>query len=164
MSAEQIKSMSNYFQQTLTRALEADDTVVSKLNGVLESDWTRICKFNAVTPESHDRCIHEIIQEQTLLQPESEAVCSWDGSLTYRELDQLASQLAYHLQAQGVGPEVRVALCFDKSVSVPNSLTTRNKLLFVPHYPENITAFCLYHCKILTSACRNGILWQYLLS
>ncbi|QMW46378.1 hypothetical protein G4B11_009833 [Aspergillus flavus] len=115
MSTEHIISMSNYFQQTLTRVLVADDMIVSKLRGIVGSDWDRIYKFNAVTPETHDRCIHEIIHEQALLQPESEAVCAWDGSLSYRELDLLASQLAYYLQVQGVGPEVRVALCFDKS-------------------------------------------------
>ncbi|OGM47600.1 nonribosomal peptide synthase Pes1 [Aspergillus bombycis] len=115
ISTEQIRSMSSYLQQMLTRVLMADDTVVSKLSGISESDWARICKFNAETLEAHDRCIHETIHEQTVLQPESEAVCAWDGSLTYSKLDLLASQLAYHLQAQGVGPEVRVALCFDKS-------------------------------------------------
>ena len=130
MSTEHIISMSNYFQQTLTRVLVADDMIVSKLRGIVGSDWDRIYKFNAVTPETHDRCIHEIIHEQALLQPEREAVCAWDGSLSYRELDLLASQLAYYLQVQGVGPEVRVALCFDKSVSVPRNLNIRNEWLF----------------------------------
>ncbi|KAE8394317.1 hypothetical protein BDV23DRAFT_11565 [Aspergillus alliaceus] len=115
MSTEQMKCMSSYFQQVLTRVLAADDVAVSKLGGILDSDLSRVYKFNAVTLESHDRCIHEVIHEQALLRPEREAVCAWDGSLTYSQLDLLASQLAYHLQAQGVGPEVRVALCFDKS-------------------------------------------------
>ncbi|KAF7594115.1 hypothetical protein BBP40_010114 [Aspergillus hancockii] len=115
MSLDHMKSVSSYFQHTLTRVLRADDIAVSKLNSISESDWTRITKFNAVTLESHDRCIHEVIHEQALLRPNSEAVCAWDGRLKYSELELLASQFAYHLQAQGVGPEVRVALCFDKS-------------------------------------------------
>ena len=133
ISTEQIRTISSYFQETLARVLMADDTAVSKLSGISESDWARICKFNAKALEIHDRCIHEAIHEQTVLQPESEAVCAWDGSLTYSKLDLLASQLAYHLQARGVGPEVRVALCFDKSVSVPNSLNIRNESCISPH-------------------------------
>jgi non-ribosomal peptide synthetase component F len=122
MSLEHMKSMSSYFQQTLTRVLAVDDIAVSNMKGISESDLSRISKYNSAALESYDRCIHEVIYEQALLRPEGEAVCAWDGSLTYRELELLASQLAYHLQAQGVGPEVRVALCFDKSVSVLGSL------------------------------------------
>jgi non-ribosomal peptide synthetase component F len=50
-------------------------------------------------------------------QPHDEAICAWDGSLSFQQFDHQASRLAYHLQQQGVGPEVLVPLCFDKSVS-----------------------------------------------
>jgi non-ribosomal peptide synthetase component F len=42
-------------------------------------------------------------------------VCAWDGDLTYGELDALSSALAEHLAERGVGPEVFVPLCFEKS-------------------------------------------------
>lgn len=47
--------------------------------------------------------------------PDDQAVCSYDGDLTYRELARLSSRLAYHLKDFGVGPEIIVPLCFDKS-------------------------------------------------
>lgn len=113
---EQAKSIANYFEQTLARLLYAEEVAVEDLNVISEQDWRRICQFNSVPPESPNRCIHEVIYEQTLLRPEREAVCSWDGSLTYRELDLQASKVAAYLLEHGVKPETSVAVCFDKSV------------------------------------------------
>lgn len=116
MSGEQMKSVAYIFEQLLAKVLVAEDTAVSQLNLFSDNDWRRICKWNSSIPTLHDRCIHDAIHDQALTGPEREAVCAWDGSLTYAELDHLASKLACHLRMQGVGPEVRVALCFDKSV------------------------------------------------
>ncbi|KAL2841735.1 hypothetical protein BJY01DRAFT_236257 [Aspergillus pseudoustus] len=43
------------------------------------------------------------------------AVRSWDGDLTYGELDDLSLRLAHHLVHLGVGPEKFVLSCFEKS-------------------------------------------------
>ncbi|GLA80039.1 nonribosomal peptide synthase [Aspergillus tubingensis] len=115
MSTEHMKSVADYFEQILSRVLSAEDTAARDLNHFSDRDWSRVCNFNSTTPQAHDRCIHEVIHEQVLARPESEAVCAWDGSLTYQDLDVLSSQLAHHLHAHGVGPETCVALCFNKS-------------------------------------------------
>lgn len=122
MSTEHMKSVADYFEQILSRVLSAEDTAARDLNHFSDRDWSRVCNFNSTTPQAHDRCIHEVIHEQVLARPESEAVCAWDGSLTYQDLDVLSSQLAHHLHAHGVGPETCVALCFNKSVSQPSEI------------------------------------------
>lgn len=86
-----------------------------------------------------DRCIQDVIADRVLEQPDSEAVCAWDGSFTYGELDTVTTRLAGRLVQLGVGPEVLVPLCFDKSVSdapliVP--LITRD-LVLTCHVPRN---------------------------
>ena len=48
--------------------------------------------------------------------PEREAVCAWDGSLTYRDLWNHAQTLAHILTDLGIGPESVVPLCFEKSI------------------------------------------------
>jgi non-ribosomal peptide synthetase component F len=116
MSGDQMKSVSNIFEQLLAKILSSENTAISQLNLFSENDWQRIRKWNSTIPQLYDRCIHDAIHDQMLSGPEREAVCAWDGSLTFAELDYQASKLACYLRMQGVGPEIRVALCFDKSV------------------------------------------------
>jgi hypothetical protein len=117
MSGEQMKSVANIFEQMLAQVLSPGNTAISQLNLFSENDLQRIRHWNSHTPKLYDRTIHDAIHDQALSGPDREAVSAWDGSLTFSELDGLASKLACHLRMQGVGPEVRVALCFDKSVS-----------------------------------------------
>src|SRR5258706_3007410 len=60
-------------------------------------------------------CIQEKFEAQVKRTPDAIAV-SWDKeTLTYRELNAQANQLAYTLRANGVGPEVPVALYLDRA-------------------------------------------------
>ncbi|KAK9562967.1 Nonribosomal peptide synthetase [Aspergillus fumigatus] len=75
----------------------------------------RIRRWGSEIQPGKASCVHDIIQEQAALHPDAPAICSWDGDLTYGELDALAHRLAHHLATLGIGPEVMVPLCFDKS-------------------------------------------------
>ncbi|KAH8891258.1 acetyl-CoA synthetase-like protein [Thozetella sp. PMI_491] len=74
-----------------------------------------VLEWNKELPQCPESPVHQLIHERAAAQPNQEAVCSWDGSLTYSELDNLSSRLASHLITLGVGPEVIVPLCFEKS-------------------------------------------------
>lgn len=60
-------------------------------------------------------CIHTLILEHCWSQPNAEALCAWDGSITYAELDQFSLAVALQLLLLGVGPESVVPLYFEKS-------------------------------------------------
>lgn len=111
-----MESVARHFEKLLDQILSDEGIAAIHADCFLEHDWSRICEFNSVIPEDCDQCIHEIIHEKARLHPQREAVCAWDGNFTYEELDCHATKLASHLQAHNVGPETRVALCFDKSV------------------------------------------------
>ncbi|KAH3288864.1 Nonribosomal peptide synthetase 1 [Aspergillus fumigatus] len=115
MPTAQMKSIAGAFGHILTDLLAANDTAVDDLDIFPENDWSR---------------------------PENEAVCSWDGSLTYKELDLLSSKVAYDLQQRGVGPEVCVALCFEKSkwYTVAMLAVLKAGGAFVPMDPSHPTA------------------------
>jgi non-ribosomal peptide synthetase component F len=95
----------------------APDTPLRSLDCLSQRNLDRVCEWNdnhSIQPV--ERCIHDIIADRIMEQPHAEAICAWDGSLTYRELDVAAGRLAARLSRLGVRPETFVPLCFVKSV------------------------------------------------
>ena len=66
--------------------------------------------------------MHELFEAQAARTPDAPAVLSGDDSLSYRELNGRANQLAHYLRELGVGPEVVVAVCLDRSPELVLSL------------------------------------------
>ncbi|RKH27986.1 non-ribosomal peptide synthetase, partial [Corallococcus sp. CA041A] len=63
-----------------------------------------------------DLCLHDAFSAQALRTPDALAVICREEQLTFRELDTRANQLAHRLVKLGVGPDVRVVLCVERSV------------------------------------------------
>ena len=80
-------------------------------------DWNRIDS----PPDSQtgrQLTLHERFQQQARRTPDAVAMVCGDQQLTYRELNARANQLARHLRQQGVGPEVLVGICLDRSLEM----------------------------------------------
>src|SRR5207302_243238 len=65
-----------------------------------------------------DKCLHESFEEQVERSPDAAAVVSGEHALTYRELNARANQLAHHLRKHGVGPDVPVGICLERSLEL----------------------------------------------
>ncbi|HEX8212567.1 MAG TPA: amino acid adenylation domain-containing protein [Longimicrobium sp.] len=65
-----------------------------------------------------DRTLHECFAEQVRRTPGAVALVCEGSTLSYRELDAAAERLARGLRGRGVGPEVRVALCAERSAEM----------------------------------------------
>lgn len=104
------------------------DAQLGKLDCLSQASVDRVCAWNgSCSIQPVERCVHDVVADRVLERPDDEAVCAWDGELTYRELDAVAGRLAARLVRLGVGPEILVPLCFDKSV--------RGFLFFFPSFP-----------------------------
>ena len=66
-------------------------------------------------PFPEERCLHQLFEAQVRRTPDAVAVVFEGEGLSYRALDQRANRLAHRLSALGVGPDVRVGLCVDRS-------------------------------------------------
>ncbi|MGY2196583.1 amino acid adenylation domain-containing protein [Pseudomonas gingeri] len=77
-------------------------------------DWNR-------TERAFDgnRCVHELFEAQVRRDPRAVAVRCGDDSLDYGELNARANRLAHELRALGVGPDVRVGLCLERTLDMP---------------------------------------------
>jgi amino acid adenylation domain-containing protein len=102
-----------------------------------------------------DRCIHELIEARATADPNGIAVTYYplDGTdtalrLTYRELDDRANRLANWLRHLGVGPEVFVAVCLERSIELIVAIVAVLRaggayLPIDPTYPSARIAFML---------------------
>jgi hypothetical protein len=115
MTMEQAMGVASTFDKSITHLLTQPNITIAELDLFSDVHLRQILKFSNFLLEKVEKCVHEIIEDRTLKQPESEAICAWDGSVTYKELDDYSSRLARRLIELGVGAEIRVALAFEKS-------------------------------------------------
>ncbi len=73
---------------------------------LLLHDWN-----DTVQPFPHDRCVHQLFEEQVARAPEAIALVFEDRELSYAELNRRANQLGHYLRQYGVKPDERVAIC-----------------------------------------------------
>lgn len=86
--------------------------------------------------------VHREFAEWARKQPDAIAIISQEETLSYAELDVRSNQLARHLQSLGAGPEIPVALCFERSVDFIVGLLGIAKsggacVLLDPSYPPH---------------------------
>jgi amino acid adenylation domain-containing protein len=114
------------------------------------------------------RCLHELFEEQARRTPDQVAVEYGSERLSYAELDARANRLARHLAGLGVGPEVLVGICVERSLHMLVGLLGIMKaggayVPIDPAYPADRQAFMLESSQapvIVTQARLRGTLPQ----
>lgn len=96
------------------------DQRIGDLGIVTGAERTRLLKdWNQTqTPWQADKTLVQLFEDQVNQRGDSLALISKKERLTYKELDERSNQLAHYLQKKGVGPEVIVGLCLERSVSL----------------------------------------------
>ncbi|MEG3990487.1 amino acid adenylation domain-containing protein [Microcoleus sp. S28C3] len=99
-----------------------------------------------------DTCIHQLFEFQVERSPDAIAVIFEGKQLTYQDLNSQANQLAHYLKTLGVGPEVLVAACVERSLEMVVGLLAILKaggayVPLDPNYPQNRLAFMLEHSQ-----------------
>src|SRR5580700_6568646 len=107
----------------LVRLLEAAVAEPERAIGRLdilsaEERHTILREWNATAQAIPFATVPELFAAQAARTPEAVAVVFEDQRLTYAQLDARANQLAHHLRSLGVGPEVVVGLCVERSLEM----------------------------------------------
>ncbi|HET9362164.1 MAG TPA: amino acid adenylation domain-containing protein [Vicinamibacterales bacterium] len=118
--AATIRRMVGHFTQLLEAAVAEPTRPVATLELLSTAERTQLLETWNATEEMYrsDACIPDVFQAQVALTPDAVAVVFEGRQLTYRQLDDRAARLASYLQSVGVGPEVRVGLCLDRSLDL----------------------------------------------
>jgi len=100
-----------------------------------------------------DTCLHQWFEVQVARTPDAVAVVFEEQALTYQELNLRANKLAHHLQALGVGPEVRVGIYVERSLEMVVGLLGIIKaggayVPLDPAYPQERLTFILQDAQV----------------
>src|SRR5581483_9223740 len=92
------------------RRLDTLEILAPEERQLLLNDWNATC---AEYPRT--LCVHQLFEERVAQSPDRVAVTHDATCLTYGALNELASHLAGHLSGLGVGPEICVGICLERS-------------------------------------------------
>src|SRR6185369_4061520 len=146
--AETIERLKTHFQTLLESLVKHPEQSIARLQLLPQQEQRKLLEWNSDRAYPVDRCLHELIAAQVKRTPNAPALTFENQSITYRELDEQATQLAYHLKALGVGPDVLVSIFMERSVEMVVALLAVLKaggayVPIDPAYPPERVAFIL---------------------
>jgi len=108
----------NHFRQILLNLAADTDQRVDEVELYSIADLHQLLvEWNQTqTAYPSESCIQELFEIQAAQRPSEVALVGDEESLTYAELNRRANRLAHYLRSRGVGPEVKVGVCLERSV------------------------------------------------
>lgn len=79
---------------------------------------TLLLEWNRTQAPYPAACVHELFEQEARAHPDRVALSLAGATLSYGELNDQANQLARHLRALGVGPDLAVGLCCERSLEL----------------------------------------------
>ena len=119
-----IERMAGHFTHLLQAIVAEPERPVGELSMMGEAERRHLVYgFNdtakvypRVGPDTHT--LHQLFEAQVARSPDHAAVVYEGASLSYAELNARANRLARHLRRLGVGPDVLVGLCTERSIEM----------------------------------------------
>ncbi|HYN21335.1 MAG TPA: amino acid adenylation domain-containing protein, partial [Thermoanaerobaculia bacterium] len=121
---------------------------LSELPLLSQAERHQLLEWTEGAAYARELCLHELFAARAAEAPDSIAVKLGDERLTYRELDEASNRLARHLRRQGVGPDIPVGLCVQRSLAMVVGILGILKaggayVPLDPDYPKERLAFLL---------------------
>ncbi|HTT36896.1 MAG TPA: amino acid adenylation domain-containing protein [Burkholderiales bacterium] len=126
------------FMHILTSAVGNPDGAIGALLQLRGAEReTVLVEWNLTAASAPDCALHELFERQARRAPDGIAVVAADRTLTYRELDQAAHELAAVLRDRGAGPETLVGVALTRSAQAVVAMlgTLKAGAAFVPLDP-----------------------------
>ncbi len=118
--AATIERMAGYFQTLLEGAVSNPAQPIARLPLLSQPERHRLLvEWNDTRADYPQHlCVHHLFEAQAQRTPQAIAVVFDDHHLTYGDLNRQANQLAHYLHKLGVGPEVLVGVCLERSIEM----------------------------------------------
>jgi len=145
-----VERMAGHFTTLLEGIIAAPETPIGMLPLLTSGEREQLLvEWNATAVEHpRDQCVHQRVEQQAARTPNAVAVEYEGAALTYAELNARANRLAHHLRTFGVGADVLVGVCVERSLELVVALLAILKaggayVPLDPGYPAERLAFML---------------------
>jgi len=152
---ETISALGTHFLTFLKSIAAQPDKSLSSFSLLSDTERHKILiEWNNTGAQIPDASIHELFEFQASKTPDAIALVFEDQQITYRELNHRADLLARRLRELGVGPDVLVGICVERSIEMMVGLLGILKaggayVPLDPSYPKERLAFMLEDSKPL---------------
>ena len=149
-----VERMAGHWLKLLERMASDAGKKIGELAMLSELERRQVVEeFNRTEEFYGAGVMQELFQQQVEENPAATALIFGEEELSYGELNGRANQLAWYLRELGVGPEVRVGLCAQRSVEMVVGLLGILKAggAYVPldaEYPSERLAYMLEDAQI----------------
>ncbi|MDZ8055338.1 MAG: amino acid adenylation domain-containing protein [Aulosira sp. ZfuVER01] len=150
-----ITRMLEHFQILLEGIVANPEQRIAELPLLSESELHQLLVVwnNTRVDYPQDKCIHQLFEEIVEQNPDAQALVFQEQQLTYQELNQRSNQLAHYLKKLGVGSEVLVGLCVERSFDMVIGMLAILKaggayLPLDPNYPPERLKFMLADAQV----------------
>jgi amino acid adenylation domain-containing protein len=138
--AGRMERLAEHLRMLISAVLADPEQRVSELSMLTAEERQQLLMdCNDTTTElPEERLIHQVFAQQVARAPQASAVVVGDQELSYGELDTRSSQLAHHLLSLGIGPEMPIGVCLQRSAELVVGLLGILKAggVYVPLDPE----------------------------
>ena len=135
-----ITRLSGHFRNLLQAALENPEQAISRLPLLTTAEERQILvDWNDTAVDyPQDIPLNKLIEDQGEHTPDAIALVFELEQVTYRQLNQRANQLAHYLRRHGVGADIHVGVCAERSIEMVVALLAVLKAggAYVPLDPE----------------------------
>jgi amino acid adenylation domain-containing protein len=117
ISIEKVQAILDVWQYILPQLSESGgERLISSIDFVPPAHKSTLSEWNPLILDESKAGVLDLISNHVSSRPNAPAVHSWDGLLSYAEIDLLSTRFAHHLLELSAGPGVFIAFCFDKSI------------------------------------------------
>ncbi|MEH2095023.1 amino acid adenylation domain-containing protein, partial [Nostoc sp.] len=150
-----IERMTGHFVTLLESIVANPQERISQLPMLTASEQQQLLvEWNDTSVDyPQDKCIHQLFEEQVERTPDAVAVVFENQQLTYHQLNCRANQLAHYLRSLGVGADVLVGICVERSLEMVVGLLGILKaggsyVPLDPEYPQDRLSFMLEDAQV----------------
>jgi amino acid adenylation domain-containing protein len=165
LPAKTVEKIAQHFQNLLIAIAETPQLPIGQLPLLNEVDKQQILREWNQTQTDYDlsRCLHQLFEEQVEKKPDNIALNFEGKTLTYRQLNQRANQLAHYLIKLGVTPDTLVGICVERSLEMVIGLLGILKaggayVPIDPNYPQERISYLLDNSQVTILLSQNQLL------